>query len=885
VFEFHITREARKTYGIENFPFALEEGKVFSDYETARRFALLVSETKGTYIPVGETYALGLLLEAFHIALRQYEMQTPRVMSDALAALRASLGDDALEQLLLAFATRYPPQAALHDKRALRQWLRSHKETALEEILLLSLSNANPALETLREFFDDTPLKTSTVYPQALSSLDAFLRTKPPFGEENLPFPDALRAPILASPHSLEGQLQYVVEHWGAFLGEDFIRRALRGVDFLREEASHRAGTGGAEGPAPVLEFHENPDGERFSPDRDWMPRLVLLARNIYVWLDQLSKRYQREISRLDAIPDEELDILARRGFTGLWLIGLWERSRASKKIKQKMGNLDAAASAYSLEDYVIAEDLGGQAALDDLRARAWQRGIRLAADMVPNHMGIDSRWVIEHPDWFLSVDSPPFPSYTFNGEDLCDDARVSIYLEDHYYDHSDAAVVFKRVDTWTGDTRYIYHGNDGTSMPWNDTAQLDFLNPETREAVLQTILRVARQFPIIRFDAAMTLAKKHIQRLWYPEAGAGGAIPSRAAHGLSKAEFEKRMPREFWREVVDRVAEEVPDTLLLAEAFWLMEGYFVRTLGMHRVYNSAFMHMLRDEDNAGYRQVIKNTLEFDPQILKRFVNFMNNPDEETAVAQFGKGDKYFGVCTLLATMPGLPMFGHGQIEGFQEKYGMEYRRAYQDETPDEGFIAYHEKTIFPLLRRRALFADVENFYFYHFFDADGRVIEDVFAYSNRLGEDRALIVYHNKYSETSGWIKMSVSFAVKAGGEEYLSRHTLADGLALPDGEEDYVLFRDLVSGLEYIRSCKDLAENGLFVSLGAYQRHVFLDFRIVHGKIWADACRKLNGAGCERVESLLTPPPDSVKTTDSVQKTESRSPRAKRESTKAGE
>ena len=73
-------------------------------------------------------------------------------------------------------------------------------------------------------------------------------------------------------------------------------------------------------------------------------------------------------------------------------------------------------------------------------------------------------------------------------------------------------------------------------------------------------------------------------------------------------------MPVEFWREVVDRVAAEAPDTLLLAEAFWLMEGYFVRTLGMHRVYNSAFMNMLRDEENAKYRLVIKNTLEFDPR-------------------------------------------------------------------------------------------------------------------------------------------------------------------------------------------------------------------------------------------------------------------------------
>ncbi len=63
---------------------------------------------------------------------------------------------------------------------------------------------------------------------------------------------------------------------------------------------------------------------------------------------------------------------------------------------------------------------------------------------------------------------------------------------------------------------------------------------------------------------------------------------------------FDRAMPVEFWREVVDRAAVEVPDTLLLAEAFWLMEGYFVRTLGMHRVYNSAFMNMLRNEDNAG---------------------------------------------------------------------------------------------------------------------------------------------------------------------------------------------------------------------------------------------------------------------------------------------
>ena len=196
------------------------------------------------------------------------------------------------------------------------------------------------------------------------------------------------------------------------------------------------------------------------------------------------------------------------------------------------MGDSDAVASAYSLYSYDIAEDLGGWSALENLRTRAWQRGVRLSADMVPNHMGIDSKWVIEHPDWFLSLPYSPYPSYTFNSENLSDDPRVEIILEDHYYDHSDAAVVFKRHDRYSDDTRYIYHGNDGTSFPWNDTAQLDYSKAQVREAVIQTILHVARNFPVIRFDAAMTLAKKHIQRLWFPEPGAA----ARSRPGLSTA-------------------------------------------------------------------------------------------------------------------------------------------------------------------------------------------------------------------------------------------------------------------------------------------------------------------------------------------------------------
>jgi hypothetical protein len=460
--------------------------------------------------------------------------------------------------------------------------------------------------------------------------------------------------------------------------------------------------------------------------------------------------------------------------------------------------------------------------------------------------MGIDSNWVVENPDFFLSTNYSPYPSYSFKSENLSDDLRVGIYLEDHYYDKTDAAVVFQRRDLQTGDLRYIYHGNDGTSFPWNDTAQLDYSKPQVREAVIQVILHVARNFPVIRFDAAMTLAKKHIQRLWFPEPGAGGAIPSRSQFGLTKNEFEEKIPIEFWREVVERVANEVPDTLLLAEAFWLMEGYFVRTLGMHRVYNSAFMHMLRDEDNAKYRMAIKNTLEFDPQILKRYVNFMNNPDEKTAAEQFGKGDKYFGICTLLATLPGLPMFGHGQVEGFAEKYGMEFRRAKLDENIDDDLVDAHNWRIFPLLHRRSLFADVQHFLLYDFNLLNGGKDENVFAYSNKLNDERGLIIYHNKFSDTRGWIKTSARVLDKNLGS--LKRKNLAEGLGLP--KKGFVILKDYASQLEYIRSCKEIWDNGLYVELGAYQCHAFVDFRFVTGSEWELVNSNLNGAGVKSMD-----------------------------------
>ena len=812
------------------------------------------------YLKAGQLNAMGLIDEIFHYMCRLYRRDVRTdFFSSGYDFVQAELEKEKLpdlDDLLLEFCAEFPPAEVYGGAMTVEDWFRSadpvsgieNKYRAFEELILCKLANENPAFQPFYPLFSDEQLAAYPGYSCFWDSIREWSSQNEVFGPEKVDLISLLKAPVSFAPFSLKGQLEYIKMHWLDLLSE-FISRLLTSQDILSEEDKTAWQGGGGGGAHDAYHFEDlTQEYERFSADREWMPNVVMIAKSTLVWLYQLSKKYQRAITRLDQIPDEELNFLAEAGFNALWLIGVWERSPASARIKQICGNQEAAASAYSLMDYEIAGEIGGWDALEDLRRRAGARGIRLAADMVPNHTGIDSKWVMERPDLFMQTRESPFPGYNFDGENLSHDSRVGIYLENHYYSKTDCAVVFKRVDHYTGDTRYIYHGNDGTGLPWNDTAQIDFLNSEAREEVIRKILHVARNFPIIRFDAAMVLAKKHIRRLWYPEPGRGGDIASRSRFALSTEEFQKRLPEEFWREVVDRCAVEAPDTLLLAEAFWMMEGYFVRTLGMHRVYNSAFMNMLKREDNAQYRMTIKNTLEFDPQILKRYVNFMNNPDEETAVAQFGRDDKYFGVCTMLVAMPGLPMFGHGQIEGFEEKYGMEYRRAYYDEQVNTGLVERHRREIFPLMRLRRLFSEVDHFLLYDFW-TDGQVNENVFAWSNVCGDSRSLILYNNKYERASGWINMSAAYAVKGSNEEkQLVQRTLAQGLQLTVAPNRFVLFQEQHSKLWFIRKNSEIAEHGLYVALNGFETQVFLNIYEVTDtpdEQYRKLYEKLNGSG----------------------------------------
>lgn len=892
-FDFHVRKYAREKYKFDNSLFSITGDLIIVNFHQARVLSNKINVQRKAegkadrQVTAGELNAFGLIHEIFHFLIRYYEeKENPNVFSRGLTYLNSALGEIELNKILIEYLIEFPPLEIYNGKLNPEEFLsgltgnKPNVEIVLEEILLLYLENINQAAAKLDELYSDKNLKRKTKYTALLESMENFFSKEKPFGTENLPLISFLKKPLLSSPRSFEGQLEYIRLRWGIYIFDKFNQRLLSSKDLILEELRLFLHFTGGNPTPPVPEYKPDEDYlrklkaklatgeklteeenrfynseiEKFTIDIDWMPEVVMIAKNVFVWLDQLSKKYSSLINRLDLIPDEELDILARWNFSALWLIGLWERSSASRKIKQIMGNTEATSSAYSLYDYTIANDLGGEVAFQNLKDRAWRRGIRLASDMVPNHTGIFSKWVIERPDFFIQSDYPPFPGYSFNGPNLSDDDRVEVRIEDKYYTREDAAVVFQRKDSFTGDVKYFYHGNDGTNMPWNDTSQLNLLKREVREALILTIKHVAEKTPIIRFDAAMTLTKKHYQRLWFPQPGTGGAIPSRSDFAMTPSAFDLAMPEEFWREVVDTINTEMPHTLLLAEAFWLMEGYFVRTLGMHRVYNSAFMHMLMKEENNKYRDLIKNTLEFNPEILKRYVSFMSNPDEETAINQFGKGDKYFGVSVLMVTLPGLPMFAHGQIEGFSEKYGMEYKRAYYNEFPDNYLIRRHEEEIFPLMRKRHLFSQVTNFEFYTYTDEAGNSNENVFAFTNRTGNEKALVLYNNGYSQCSGSINYSVG---KVAGEGSINIKVvkLAEALGFDNNIKKFYSFKDHRTKLEYLVSANEVFNNGLNFSLGGYEYRVLLDFNEISDEIgdYDKLNKLLNGAGVPSIDYML--------------------------------
>ena len=95
-----------------------------------------------------------------------------------------------------------------------------------------------------------------------------------------------------------------------------------------------------------------------------------------------------------------------------------------------------------------------------------------------------------------------------------------------------------------------------------------------------------------------------------------------------------------------------------------------------------------------------------------------------------------------------------------------------------------------------------------------------------------------------------------KAQTTKKLVQKTLSEGLTITNDEGYFTIFRDHTSKLEYIRENRELAEKGLYVEVGPYNYHTFLDFREVCDNEWrhyAMITGYLNGRGVPDIEESM--------------------------------
>ena len=319
--EFHICRKIRDFYGFDDGLFSTTGNVVFANFLATRIFAQKMNEKRDlarhpdqAVLP-GHVNAMGLIDEILHFVAALYRQEYGSdLWGRALDFIAMKIGRSETDDVLARFVHHFPTVDVYRNRRSEADWLGgrtegvSHREVAFEEILLLGLSNDNPAFHPYLELFDDQPVRAESSYAAFRQAAHEFFDTVPPFGPDRQNLLDMLAAPAIAVPHSLSGQLQYMQERWGLLLGQ-FLLRLLGSLDFLKEEGRlfwAKGGAGPSQGYDHSLTFGgQDHEPERFSSDKDWMPKVILVAKSTLVWLDQLSRQYGRPIHTLDAIPDE----------------------------------------------------------------------------------------------------------------------------------------------------------------------------------------------------------------------------------------------------------------------------------------------------------------------------------------------------------------------------------------------------------------------------------------------------------------------------------------------------------------------------------------------------------------------------------------------------
>jgi glycosidase len=340
---------------------------------------------------------------------------------------------------------------------------------------------------------------------------------------------------------------------------------------------------------------------------------------NTRAWLTDLGRRLGRAVT-LDDVPEESIDAWAKSGFDWIWLLSVWQTGSASRtvsrtnpewragfqKVLPDLVDEDIPGSGFAITAYTVHASLGGNAALQRLRARLAKRGLKLMLDFVPNHTALDHPWVESHLDYYIAG----------NGSLLAEQPKNYIRL--------------KRKN----DEQILAYGRDPYFPGWPDALQLDYSNPAVQQAMVGELKSIAKLCDGVRCDMAMLLLPDVFERTW------------------------GKRPELFWPKAIQEVKSAVPGFLFMAEVYWDLE-WALQQQGFDYTYDKRLYDRLREQNTGSIRGHLRADMAFQDKMAR----FLENHDEPRAAATFPHGQhEAAAVITFLS--PGLRFFQDGEFEG-----------------------------------------------------------------------------------------------------------------------------------------------------------------------------------------------------------------------------
>ena len=301
---------------------------------------------------------------------------------------------------------------------------------------------------------------------------------------------------------------------------------------------------------------------------------------NIY----EVNIRQYTEEGTFDAFT-QHLPRLKNMGVKILWLMPIQEISKAKRK-----GTL---GSYYSVSDYTKTNpEFGTMQDFDEMVQAIHALDMKIILDWVPNHTGWDHPWITEHPD---------------------------------YYTKDSMGNITDPINPETGE-----------SWGWTDVADLNYENPEMRQAQIDAM------------------------KFWVNEHDVDG-FRCDVAHGV---------PEDFWTEVREGLVKVDPSLFMLAEA----EVPALRNnQDFIMDYGWEFHHIMNDIAKGE-----KTVREIDFWLGRDktkyehgyHMHFTSNHDENswagTVLERMGDGHLAFAV--LVSTFDGMPLIYGGQEEPLERR-------------------------------------------------------------------------------------------------------------------------------------------------------------------------------------------------------------------------